>query len=528
MKKKITALILFAFLIDSFEPVLAFSLTDNNSKTYARSESEVVEKYNEMINDTNNNYALYEINPDLDNNIEGVLSEDVQKETLKQINYYRWQYGVGSVSLKSENNYRNQRCTIALSYINKLTHKPKSEYGYLLTGFSDEFVNDAEEGCSGGVGYSGNASKGGSLISSIKEYISEKNNINVGAGHRYSILDPGAYAVSMGYYNKYGAVSVYSNNTFDYDYYSWPASGYNPSDIFTLDDSWSIKFNGAKYSITSNTKVTLEINNEVFPVNYIVNEHYNALSFNIPSNVQKKLTNYKGVYANGSKVTVNVTSLKGLASELKYTVIFTTKEDLTEDIELWYKKENIPSFGRSSTLIDNQKYYVFDGNYNYDIKITTSNMKNTNFDITVKDQDIAYYDNTNKKIIFFTNGLTSLNVKDANTNKEFSINIKSTNIDKVKENTNYQDEEKLQNNNQSVITYVFNNSSINDSININEKDNNVDIIIGDLNNDKKVDESDIKLLLLKIYSDDNNMDIDLNHDGKIDINDVIYLKNIIK
>ena len=522
MKKKITTLMLFTFLFSSFKPVYAFSLTDSNSKTYKRSESEVINKYNEMINNTNNNYPLYEVSPDLDNNIEGVLSLDVQNETLKQINYYRWQYGVSNVYIKNDKNYRNQRCAIALSHINKLTHKPKSEYGYLLTGFSEQFVSDAEDGCSGGVGYSGNASKGGTLPLSIKEYISERNNINAGVGHRYSILDPNGYAVSMGYYNKYGAVSVYTDKYLDYDYYTWPASGYNPSEIFTFNDPWSIKFNKAKYSITSNSKVTLDINGEIFPVNYIVDEHYNALSFNIPYDAFKKISNYKGLYANKAKVIVNVTSLNGLASDLRYTVMFTTREDELEDLELWYKKESIPSYGRSSTLIENQKYYIFDGNYDYDIKITTSNLQSTNFDISVKDDSIAYYDNSNKKLIFFSNGLTSLNVKDKNTNKAFTINIKSTNIDKVKEN-NYiltKKESPKTNDIQNVNTPLYNYNNVRDY-------NTIEKIVGDINNDKKIDESDIKLLLLKLYSDDS-LDNDLNSDRKLDIKDVLYLKEIIK
>lgn len=528
MKKKVIFIMLFCMLFLHVNSVYALTLTNTNSKTYLRSKQQVLNKYKE--NQTNNNsyHDLYLIEPDIESGIEGILSENIQNTTLKEINYYRWQYGVNPVSIKNENNYRNQRCTVALSTINKLTHHPKEEYNFLITKFSDKFISDAEEGCKGGDGYSGNASKGGSLNSSIKEYISELNNINEGVGHRYSILDPHAYMTSMGYYNSYGAISMYTSNQIDdYDYYTWPSVGYNPAELLRVNEAWSVVFNSKKYSLNSSITIKAEYGEISAYTPYIINEHYNGISFYLPESIKKNVSALTGKFTTDAEITITISNIKGLADELKYTVIMAGEEQIEDNFDVWYKKTNVQTYGRSSKQINGLKYYVFDGNYDYNLRFTI-NGKNSNFDIDVENKNIAYYDKNENKLVFLDNGLTYLILKDSNTNKTLNIYISSTGLNKKKEDTiivennNYIEKTNIKEEKENIKEY--------NNIVANKENNNIkkSEIKGDINSDNIINDLDVKLLLLEIYDNKSNdyIEYDLNSDNELNILDVKFLVEI--
>jgi hypothetical protein len=78
-------------------PVSALTLNDTNSKTFGRSKEEVIEKYKESKPNSSSN--TYSATPNLSAYKEGTLSNEMQNETLKQLNYLRWQYGIDSVSI---------------------------------------------------------------------------------------------------------------------------------------------------------------------------------------------------------------------------------------------------------------------------------------------------------------------------------------------------------------------------------------------------------------------------------------------
>lgn len=520
MKKLVVCFLIFLAL---FNPSIIYALTidDSYSKTSLRTKEDVISKYKESQIGLNSKYNLYESLPSVDDGVEGVLTSDIQNITLNQINYYRWQYGVGSVYLKSENNYRNQRCAVVLSYLNVLTHYPKKEYKDKLTNFSDKFIDDAEDGCSGGVGYSGNASKGGNLYTSIKEYISEKNNLYSGVGHRFSILDPNAYASSVGFYNSFGAVSMYtSNNSFDYDYLAWPVSGYNLNEVVSPYDPWSIKFNPNKYSITSNTQVYVTYNDITLNVPYIKNEHYNGLSFNLPSSIINKIVGTSLKFIPNTVVNVRVTNLKGL-DELTYNVIFIDTNNsnnvIDTSVDFWYKKTDISTYGRSSNIIDGEKYYTFDGNFEYNLKIIVDGYNNK-FDISVKDNDIAYYDKNNNILSFYKNGKTSLIVKDKKINKEFYIylNVLGITSSRIQTISNKETVSNVVNNSNNKINNVVSNVVVKEKLKY------------DFNNDNVLDILDVKVLLLKIYDNNSEMIYDINNDNVLNILDVKLLNEMIK
>lgn len=85
-------------------------------------------------------------------------------------------------------------------------------------------------------------------------------------GHRRWQLNPALGKVGFGACGNYVAEKVFDQSaSCDYDFISWPASGYFPADVFQLDlldtgsmaAPWSISLNPAKFGNIANAKVTL-------------------------------------------------------------------------------------------------------------------------------------------------------------------------------------------------------------------------------------------------------------------------------
>ncbi len=86
---------------------------------------------------------------------EGVLKDQVKQDTLNQLNYYRWLYGINSVTINESRMYKNARGALAMFLNKELSHFPSKP-----SGMTDEFYQDAQEGTGASLSYSGNITSG--------------------------------------------------------------------------------------------------------------------------------------------------------------------------------------------------------------------------------------------------------------------------------------------------------------------------------------------------------------------------------
>ncbi len=130
----------------------------NTHKTYEHTKEEISQKYKSALPK-----AQYKSYDDLFSTKpvttapykEGVLKDQVKQDTLNQLNFYRWLYGINSVTINESRMYKNARGALAMSVNNELSHFPSKP-----SGMTDEFYKDAQEGTGAGLNYSGNIASG--------------------------------------------------------------------------------------------------------------------------------------------------------------------------------------------------------------------------------------------------------------------------------------------------------------------------------------------------------------------------------
>ena len=220
------------------------------SQTHTKEEIE--EKY-KASNLFDYSQILYDIQPSTTVPYqEGTLKQGVIDDTLNRLNFYRWIYGVNKVTLNTSKMARNQKGALIQSINDVLTHQPEQPEG-----MTDEFYSEAYDGCNMKYEnpedtYSGNCDYNEAGPNEhIDDYVSDLYNVNLpgntdAVGHRWSMLDPDAYATSFGYCNSYSTVSMYynPNNTtnLEQNFYAYPTAGYFPNKLFNTSERWSIYF----------------------------------------------------------------------------------------------------------------------------------------------------------------------------------------------------------------------------------------------------------------------------------------------
>ena len=443
--KKINLIILLVLVLIPIN-VFSKSLTNYQSLTFLRTKDEITDKY--INSKVNSNISSYDVIPDINNYIEGNLSTSMQQVTAKKLNYLRWQYGLDDIYINESQNYLNQKCAMILSKLGFITHYPKN-YADKLTDVPIEFLEDAAKGCAGGYGYSGNVgyASNGMMFDSPLGYVSDRYNLHVGVGHRLSIFDPDAYAFSMGYYNHYDAISVYiDNNDFDYEYLTWPNAGYAPIENLDPYEPWSILLNN-KYRFTDNTLVTIYYLNNVFDIDYNIENYYNAISFILPEELLEMIVNSNNKYIDGTSLIVKISGIKENNEDvdISYSVnLFYAEEIDYNNLNFWYKPDSSNQFSWTKLYIDGEWFYQFNGedSHLYDLKFEVDNINATrvgNFLVSIDDPNIANI--SNNSLSLKKNGKTYIKVIDDKTNNEFKYPIYVYN---VKELLNYDIEIKSQ------------------------------------------------------------------------------------
>ena len=451
----------FIFVIFSFIDVSALSLTDKDSKTYSRSKEEIISKYNEAYSTIGNSYTLYKEQPDYEKNFEGSLSEDIQKETIKQVNYFRWQYGVAPVSLDLSSSYKNQRCAYVLKKLGTLTHYPVRDYGDLLQDLPDGFLKDAAYGCG-----NGNLFMGMSLVYTPSGYVSDKGNMSDGVGHRLNVLNPASSKASV------GNVGVYSNlqldwgnyTTGDYDYYAWPNVGYAPIENLDSTEQWSVKLNPSRYSITSNTKVYVIYNNKTYEVNYLTYPTcYYGLSFDLPAEVISLASNSMHKFYDNTNISVKITGIvknsDNSAVSIQYTTnLFNATQIDYNTIDIWYSTSSKVGYSYSYSISSGKKVYELEDSKEFyfiflpDVSNATTIGK---LDIIV-DDEFASFDYSTNKLTLKRNGRTTLTIKDAKNNRTFTYDLSISGVPKNESIVNVESRELFYNGSSQELINISN------------------------------------------------------------------------
>lgn len=364
--------------------------------TLNRSKEEIKNKYNEYsIVDKYNYNDVYIEKPSITAPYKsGSLKEQTKKDTLNQINYFRYLAGVDLVT-RNDNYMEYAQCgAVLLAASDKFMHKPPKP-----ADMSEEFYKKAIGGTNAeiGVSMSADISRGISLPESLQGYIDDIRNIEPDVGHRLSLLDPRATLTSFGYANKNGNIDMFItwNKQCKDVYYAWPSAGEFPIESINKDAMWSISYDASKYYCTDNTYIVIKANGKEYSsknndFTLMFDSSYRAYYYNIPDEVKKYLTDDKYKIQEGKSVEVEVYGLQdnlGNSYIIKYPVRFFSIQNTEEKI---YKKGDINGDGKVTAKDLNILYAHIMGN----LKITGEELERAkiagNNNITAKDLNMLY------------------------------------------------------------------------------------------------------------------------------------------
>ncbi len=302
-------------------------------KALKHSIDEIINKYEKLKATFNYKKSVYEKNPSYKNGkyVAGSLKSRVIKDTLNQINFYRWLSGLNTVSKNDKYMERSQKGAVILAKLKQLTHYPSKP-----SDMSDSWYKDAYAGVNAGYDYTGNVSVGTMVNNSPVEFILDTNNIMGGVGHRLSLLDKKSDKTSFGYCDGYTAISMYTtsddlgNNDL---WYSWPSPGYFPIEKMDPKMQWSITLD-SKLTIYDDFKIVItDGNNKKYTLtpssNLYYESYFNTVYFDAPAKLIKYLTNNGNKFVAGRKFSVKITGLADEnydAAEISYTTEFIKTE----------------------------------------------------------------------------------------------------------------------------------------------------------------------------------------------------------
>ena len=294
------------------------TITYSNHSSTKHTQDEIEQKF-EKTNLFDYTKNIYDVQPNYQAPYkEGTLKQGVITDTLNRINFYRWLYGVDEVTLNTNRMARNQKGALIQKVTNELTHTPSKPEG-----MSDAFYQEAYDGCNAkyqeGDTYSGNCAFNYQPLNiHIDGYVDDINNVhfagyNDAVGHRWSILDPYAYATSFGYCSPYSTVSMYFDDTntdaITEDFYAYPTAGNFPKRLFKTNEKWSFYF-VKKSTLTSNFKVEFIYNGKTYQATNVATEITTpAITFNMPSELVNLLGG-SGKTMPEAKITVKISGVK--------------------------------------------------------------------------------------------------------------------------------------------------------------------------------------------------------------------------
>ncbi len=273
----------------------------------------------------------------------GEVKAVVQQNALNRFNNYRRLAGLGSVTLNAEYTQYAQGAAVVNAANNVMTHYPTKP-----DDMPDNFFKICEYGdCHCNIAdYMGYHPDIGPLCFSVDLWMDDSDRYNIAQlGHRRWMLNPTMGETGFGCATSteqwiHTAVYAFDNSVraSDYDFISWPPSGYmvNDTEFFTTNYAWSISLNPAEYDIrnlkTADVELTDSNGNKwsfegdgeddgFFNVDLGgYGSNRNAIIFR-PTGINK----YEGVYTVEVK---NLRTADGKSATLVYTVEFFASDDI--------------------------------------------------------------------------------------------------------------------------------------------------------------------------------------------------------
>lgn len=233
-----------------------------------RTRNEIIEKYNSLYMDLSVSGSYYDEKPEIgDFTSLGKVKNDILVSGLNMINFVRYLYGVNDVSL--DNSSDVQAIAVALAKVGVVSYEDNNLLSLLSDAQKTKLNNSS-------IGWFSNAKLNNPTLEFVKMYM---NGLGINsAGHRQMILSRNASSVSLGLATResrdeskregtYG--SLYMNvgaSGAKKDYYSWPSSGYFPSEFINSNASWSVTItdSSALYSSIKSGDIKITVNgNEI-------------------------------------------------------------------------------------------------------------------------------------------------------------------------------------------------------------------------------------------------------------------------
>ncbi len=302
-----------------------------NFVTQEHTQQEISTKYLDSLIKFNVKEGLYATVPSAQAPYSaGKLKQGPIDDTLNRLNFYRWLYGVNSVTLNEAKMERNQKGGVILAAIDELTHTP-----YQPADMDDDFYKEAYAACYYGTTpgdmYNGNCAYGHRCpAETIDGFIDEIYNLTVGSnvGHRLGLLDLRVNKTSFGYCNYYTTLSMYYNeenwkNGNSELFYTYPTAGNFPMQIFNTSEYFSILLVNT-YNV-NNMEIEFEYNNKTYTQPEFHIENSNSIVFKLPDELINDLGGANKQILNPFDLNVkikNLTDNKGDITNLDYDIYF--------------------------------------------------------------------------------------------------------------------------------------------------------------------------------------------------------------
>ena len=301
-------------LNDSSNVTTIKDIVISENKTTSRTISDIVAKYKQTSPKYDYNKSIYKTTPSWKNPYKaGSLQDGVVTDTINRLNYYRWLVGVNEIGVNTSKLDRNQKGAVISKANNSISHYPEQP-----SDMDNAFYEEAYDGCNAkyeeGDTYSGNVSYGDRRpYQAIEGFVSDLYNMTLGSatGHRQSMLDPKATAISFGQCEEYSTASVYYDDDKDVTsskFYAFPSAGYFPNTEMAVSEYWSIYLTGA---VSGTARVNFTYKGKTYAGTGLLFESgYPALSFRMPDELQKLLGSTYDNIPGGTEIQVEVLGLK--------------------------------------------------------------------------------------------------------------------------------------------------------------------------------------------------------------------------
>ena len=340
-------------LNDSSNITTIKDITISENKTTSRTIPDIVAKYKQTSPKYDYSKSIYKTTPSWKSPYKaGSLQDGVVTDTINRLNYYRWLVGVDEIGVNTSKLDRNQKGAVISKANETISHYPTQP-----SDMDDAFYEEAYDGCNAkyeeGDTYSGNVSYGDwRPYQAIEGFVSDLYNVTLGSatGHRQSMLDPKATAISFGQCEEYSTVSVYYDDTKDVtssQFYAFPSAGYFPNTEMAVSEYWSIYLTGA---VSGTARVNFIYKGKTYAgIGLLFESGYPALSFRMPDELQNLLGSEYDNIPGGTEIQVEVIGLKDENLNnvtYKYTVNF------------FDMKSEVPSAEDVADLIFDYKFYA--------------------------------------------------------------------------------------------------------------------------------------------------------------------------